>query len=297
MRRPRYSPVEWGDEITEIAMPVVSGSRESDIAVFGTAVLIAPHLVLAAEHVVSEIFQQFVGRPPAEARGELPFGVQLIQTWRGPGTTIRWDVNRYWMAAPLDVAVLGIAAAHELPPDFAWSPPRLDVVPPRIGSEIKAFGYPASTTAIAAGGAKVRLRPHGATGEVVDVHLDFRDKFRMKFPCFRTNARFDGAMSGGPVFDSRGRLVGLISSNLPPFEEGEDHVSYVSLLWPVMGIYIDSDVLPDARKRRRYPLIELSYSGRMRVFNADCVTVPDSEGGPVRFRVSDERYGRPFNSD
>jgi Trypsin-like peptidase domain len=276
MLMPQYAPIAWGSEVTEIAMPMVSGSDESDLSVLGTAVLVAPKLVLAAEHVIAEIFHQFTGAAPAKATGELPFGVQLIQTWKGPETTIRWDVMHYWMADPLDIAVLGIEPAQDLPSDFRWSPPRLDVLPPSVGSQIKACGYPASQVRLEGEEAKIRLQPHAASGAVQEIHPQFRDTFRMKFPCFRTNARFDGAMSGGPVFNERGRLVGLVSSNLPPFEEGEEHVSYVSLLWPVMGIFIESDVLPEKCTTGTYPLLDVAHAGLMKVRNADRVTVPES---------------------
>ena len=55
------------------------------------------------------------------------------------------------------------------------------------------------------------------------------------FPVFRTNARFDPGMSGGPVFNEYGKLCGLICSNMPPDNPEIDHISYVTLLWPSMG--------------------------------------------------------------
>jgi hypothetical protein len=47
-------------------------------------------------------------------------------------------------------------------------------------------------------------------------------------------------MSGGPVFDETGAVCGLVCSNMPPYAAHEDHVSLVTLLWPLVGLTIDA---------------------------------------------------------
>ena len=66
-------------------------------------------------------------------------------------------------------------------------------------------------------------------GHVREVHLDRRDDVLMKFPCFQTDCKFVGGMSGGPVIEFRtGSAVGVICSGFAVPEE-ESPISYVSL--------------------------------------------------------------------
>jgi hypothetical protein len=54
----------------------------------------------------------------------------------------------------------------------------------------------------------------------------------LPWPVLEVECPTVGGMSGGPVFDSRGRLVGLLCSSLDT-EDGHG-VTYVSLLWPTL---------------------------------------------------------------
>ena len=51
-----------------------------------------------------------------------------------------------------------------------------------------------------------------SVGEVTNVYPMGRDSSMMPGPCFATNARYEGSMSGGPAFNDDGHLVGIVSS-------------------------------------------------------------------------------------
>jgi hypothetical protein len=106
------------------------------------------------------------------------------------------------------------------------------------------------------------------TGKVVEVHHERRDSVRLPFPCFQTNARFDGGMSGAPVFNEQGQVCGLICSTLTPTTINEDHASYVSSLWPMLAIPIDApwDRHPTGTK---YPLFEYAQAKVMATIGLD----------------------------
>ena len=87
---------------------------------------------------------------------------------------------------------------------------------------------------------------HTTAGIVQEVHHQKRDGVRLPFPCFQTNARFDGGMSGAPIFNDQGSVCGLVCSSLPPSIPDKDHASYVSTIWPMLLIPIDAP-------RDRYP--------------------------------------------
>jgi hypothetical protein len=102
----------------------------------------------------------------------------------------------------------------------------------------------------------------------------------LPFPCFRVGARFDGGMSGGPVMNDRGRLCGIVCSNMPPSDEGGMHDSFVSTLSPVLGVAIDAP-WNAARDRASYPLIEYA-TARIIDVNLDRVSKPQTRASPMR---------------
>jgi hypothetical protein len=51
-----------------------------------------------------------------------------------------------------------------------------------------------------------------------------------------TNAHDEHGMSGGPVVDAEGVIVGVISRGMRPDDDGGDWVSYVSLIGPALQL-------------------------------------------------------------
>jgi hypothetical protein len=56
-----------------------------------------------------------------------------------------------------------------------------------------------------------------------------RDTSMLPWPTLEVSCPSFGGMSGGPVFDSKGMLIGLLSSS---YDEGP---SYISLIWPALA--------------------------------------------------------------
>ena len=66
-------------------------------------------------------------------------------------------------------------------------------------------------------------------GHIGTVHLIKRDNVLMKFPCFQTDCKFVGGMSGGPVIELvNGSVIGIVCASFDMME-GEAHISYASL--------------------------------------------------------------------
>jgi hypothetical protein len=271
-----YDFTPWETPVTEIAGVLIAGTDEADLIPLGTAFLCAPFVALTARHVVDDIFQRFEGCLPTEARGPMSSGVQL--GLRSGRSLMKWDVMSYGYSASIDIAALVLEPASALPAHFEWHLPRFEVIPPFPGERITAFGFPTSTHRLVNGEAKIGLQPHTATGDVIELHYQRRDRAVLPFPCLHTNARFDGGMSGGPVFNSSGQICGLISSNMPPATPDEEHSSYVSLIWPALGLGLTVEAAPPRRVTSRYHLKRLADDGAMQVLNATFVSVGHSEG-------------------
>jgi hypothetical protein len=74
-------------------------------------------------------------------------------------------------------------------------------------------------------------------GYIQQVHFPARDSVICPFPCFRTNARIDGGMSGSPFMRGDGNVIGVACSSYHE-QANEDHVSYVSLIGPALLLQI-----------------------------------------------------------
>ena len=108
---------------------------------------------------------------------------------------------------------------------------RLGTRIPRVGEQCAGIGYHAMDWQRGTGihAHHVEQKYAASQGRVCEVHLDRRDDFLVKFPCFQTDCKFVGGMSGGPVIESRnGTVVGVICSGFDGPEE-EPPISYVSL--------------------------------------------------------------------
>ena len=175
-------------------------------------------------------------------------------------------IMRAWRLASLDIAVLAVGIPAEWPDDHRWVFPMVDLLPPPVGTSIAAFGFPDSQFRAhhADGPPILNMSPSSSTGEVLEIHHQARDASRLPVPCFRTNARFDGGMSGGPVFNNQtGHVCGVVCSSIPATTTEDEHISYASTIWPVLGTPVDaSESGPSGATP--YPLMNLYASGVLR---------------------------------
>jgi hypothetical protein len=263
----RFFETELTSPITEIALQVTSNVDGGDHYASGMAVLFAPNLAFIARHVLEEHWSRHEGRPmPLTGEVAGHFTLLLLQIVNGQGNL--WSVRRLWTAELTDIVVLHVQSFSEGAARYHFRNLTLELMPPRVGEAVAAFGYHGNETEIL-GPRHIQIRalPSTSHGEVIEVHHHHRDIAFLRFPCFRTNARFEGGMSGGPVFNASGHLCGLVCAALPPTADHEEYVGYVVLLWPAMAIPIDVDREGHPRGVR-YPLVELQSFGLM-IQNAD----------------------------
>jgi len=109
--------------------------------------------------------------------------------------------------------------------------------PPVVGEFAFALGYRAMTWEVDHEAKRQTLQQkYSATKAVVEeVHLGGRDRVMLPFPSFRIAGRIDGGMSGGPMLDAQGQVMGVVCSSIPRGEDAQDS-SYGSLIAPAMGM-------------------------------------------------------------
>ena len=214
------------------------------------------------------------------------FHLQVFQVLNNGKSGLIWDITRLWTCKFTDIAVLRLSPTTEKALNLQWKFPKIDLILPKVGDRISCFGY--GTPKITKSGNKVEWFVDSRTsiGEVKQVHNQKRDNLKLSFPCFQTNARFDGGMSGGPVFNDKGKLCGIICSNFPPIDDGEEHASYVTSLWPLMAIQIDIDRYgyPEGV---RYPMLELAKDGFIHAEGWEKIALfTDEDGTIVKVRLN-----------
>lgn len=276
-KEPAFNDTGLDSPITEFTL-AIKAHKDGHYYASGSAIIIAQNLAITAQHVIDDFFREFEGKyldavPNSEVAGT--FHMQLFQILSNGKSGLIWNVTRLWSCNFTDIAVLRLSPTTQEALDYKWRLPIIDLIPPKVGERISCFGYRKPKVTKTDNHIEWHVDSKTSIGEVKAVHDQKRDNCRLTFPCFQTNAKYDGAMSGGPVFKDSGKLCGIICSNLPPSADGEEHVSYVTSLWPLMGLKIDID-RKGHPKSIKYPMLELA---RGKFIHADgwerIVLVPD----------------------
>lgn len=279
-KEPGFGETNPNSPITEVAL-AITAHRDDKCYASGTAVIIGPYLAITAKHVIDDFNREFDEintdyLPNGEIAGT--YHLQLFQILENGNSCRLWNVTRLWSSNFTDIVVLRLSPIAQEALKYEWPLLGIDLIPPNIGDRISCFGYSDPKITKRDHQIEWHVNPVTSVGEVKAVHNEKRDNSRLCFPCFQTNARYDGGMSGGPVFNETGKLCGIICSNMPPHADGEDHVSYVASLWPLMGIRIDLET-PGHPKNIKYPMLELARDKIIHVTGWERIVLyPDREG-------------------
>jgi hypothetical protein len=273
---PEWIPTALTEPIARVGVPVI-GFSENYSFVAGTACIIAPGLAITASHVIEDCFNRIDGQPPKT--GETSKANIVTFTAGEPGHPyVPLRVHRAFYTDVTDIALLFLTPSSAKFSAFEWPRPHLRLLPPRVGSNIRAFGYPKSKIEIVDARNHIKLAGRVTTGIVQEIHHRQRDAGMLKFPCYRTNARFEGGMSGGPVLDDSGAICGLVVAGLPPDAPDVEHYSHALTLWPMLSIVLD---LPRQgyAKQARYPLFDLASLGGLKTGGLECVRTQAAPNG------------------
>jgi hypothetical protein len=288
MIEPTFKQTAAGQPITEFALALAA--RKGDVWVpSGTAIVVSPHLALSAGHVIEDFWRrleksELVADIDATG-GDHPinpaaFSMMAFQILKNGTAGQIWSVTKVVFSRFTDVAFLCLTHPIGAVPGFVWRGIKIRLAPPPVGSRIVGFGYHDPRIAVtekAGGGLEVEWHdsPVTTVGEVVEIYPRRRDSSMLAFPCYRTSARFEHGMSGGPVFNDQGELCGLICSG---GETETDYYSHVVTLWRSMGIVLDVD-RNGFPKGTRYPALELARDGFIKVADWQNVVLRIDEAG------------------
>ncbi|MCG3268381.1 serine protease [Yoonia sp. I 8.24] len=217
---PLQSMHEAGDSVVAIAKDGPDG-----MTIIGSGVLVAPGLILTATHVLedfkgsghSPVFMTFL---PNGTRIWLPYDVCTIS-----GPSAHDDKRKLTSDMSLLSCTLNSDALSDKPLMIA----PMKVVLPLIGDRLWAFGFRhqhiedgvPSVTPFVSSGLVSGAFPHGR-GEW------------MPSPCIEVEMEALSGMSGGPVVNDEGELVGIVSSSL---DNGGP--SFITLIWEALRLEVN----------------------------------------------------------
>lgn len=189
---------------------------------YGSAVMVGPGIALCAAHVLHENnFYNKLQRDDATLVAQAPLS---------DGGMLLWTVLRMALVPGSDLAVLSMTLTSSYPKDRQFMTASLTTRMPAIGEVLTVTGLSASgdgTNAIASQ-MRIELAPQCQLGAIIDRYPNGRDRL-MPGPCLAIECAVPGGTSGGPVFDSRGYLVGLLSASYDGAQ-----ISFVSHIWPAL---------------------------------------------------------------
>lgn len=241
-----FSPVPGQpNPIQKSVMPVVA-MRGDEIRVLGTAFAISSHgLMLTARHVIDEAYGLVNGRGTPDE--EVRIGVLYTSTETHEDDPAKrvggiFPIHTTNFTPCLDIALMVVNLPVDTRTDERIFIPALTIAPeiPAIGTDCFALGY--HNMSCSPGG------PNGCShsicqylsaskGVIQNVHFPRRDSSFLTFPCFEINSRLDPGMSGGPVLNLSGGVIGVVCSSIT-LADCDDHTSYASLVGPSLLIQL-----------------------------------------------------------
>ena|SRR3989338_7146476 len=261
----KISPLDmFGHKIQEIVMPIVAIEGEK-IIILGTGFVINPDgIIITAKHVISDYLSSNNQDIKKEIKKEFSiFALYISKKKHGPENQLYsggfLPLKIAWYTEQLDITFCWLQR-----PIINGFPLNLSTIAlspgiPKVGEKLLAFGYYKSTAIFYKEKFRIDFSQEtGLThGAIIEVHNDYRDRSFLSFPCFQTDALFKSGMSGGPVFNEKGAVCGVICSSIET-EEDENCISYASLVWPSLAtpITVNFKTGNSLQKIRIYELIE-----------------------------------------
>ncbi len=231
------------------ALVAVARMDDHGTTVLGSGVMVGPGLLLTATHVLDEF--PSTGAPPLfltflqnAARAWLP---RDRSTASGPSA---FSSDRKLVS---DVTLLSCTLNSDPHEDHPLTLAPLQVALPLIGERLWAFGY--RHGAIDDGASMIT--PLVTSGLVTGVFPQGRGE-RMPASCIEVAMDTKGGMSGGPVVNANGYLVGIVTSS---FDGGP---SYITLIWDALRLKVRS-TLPLLAGRGDIDLFSARQLGLVRI--------------------------------
>ena len=189
----------------------------------GSAVMVAPGIALTATHVINDELRKYKD-------SDHRIICDALTTTR----PYHFFVDQVVEIQNTDLTLLCLSLDNEFEVGCEIKLATLTTRTPMIGEQVVIVGCVAESPVIPVKDNVLDYSAilHISFGRVSENYFTGRDRCMIPWPCVEVDAVSYGGMSGGPVFDYSGRLIGILCSSFS--EEGNDGRSYISLLWPCL---------------------------------------------------------------
>lgn len=249
-----------------------SSHHDSRIEVLGSGVMVYPGLFATAAHVVEEWLLRYANIEPRLLSEEerladhfisdpdltVDFRVVAVQA-RAPNSSRprNWYVTKMYKSGHSDIALVAgsmvIDEPRLVPAEVKWT--HIQLHSPGVGSTVFVTGYPRTEVHQSEfTDTTMQLKPTLLKGTVVEVAERGRGSLK-PFPHFDIDVETQGGMSGGPVLDANGHLIGLLSTGWQGIP-----LSSAALLWPMFSIPFEGST-DGGQPVRALTLYELARQG------------------------------------
>lgn len=278
---PRFGSLQDWRVFEGLVLAVAVAEPNGDsYSVLGTAVTVAPGVALSAAHVLLEHREQFARKQKS-----------LICIGVGSDGVHAWWVMQATQSDTTDVCILSLRRASELPPSRTLNQATLTTRTPKLGESVLMVGFRGAADRFerrADGAMELEAGMLVSSGSVVQHHARARDSVMMPWPTLEIDGPTIGGMSGGPVFDSRGYLVGIVSSSLDRGPGQEPSPTFASQIWPALGMPFVGGWPTMRGPTETATLLSL---GRMcSIERPDSVQTIPSQDGPRKYSVQYARW-------
>ena len=205
-------------------------SDETTHRIEGSAVLVAPGVALCATHVLEPNVGDLNSPPRTIKKSILCIGPTT-------GEFQLWKVRKVTSVPNTDLTILGLELASSLPNGGTLYQATISTRLPKIGERLNIFGIRAAHEEFPRAAGKppeFEMSVLACSGAVTERYENGRDSVMIPWPSVQVECPSWGGMSGGPVFDSTGRVLGLLSASFS--SESNDGPSFISLLYPAIPI-------------------------------------------------------------
>lgn len=257
---PRFINSGLEHPLSESAVIIV-GLNEDQWAALGSGIIIGNYIAITARHLIDgyikyyheeqhfESVETFVKRTSPDTR----FSLYVIQFLNSGTKPVMWLVKAIYYSGLTDIVFLHLASMNEEDSEaHTFNRVKIDINPLIEGDSISGFGYICPHIEYDEHGPIIDGDGYTTTGFVTKVYETHRDRGLVTFPAYEVDARIDGGMSGGPVFNNKGLLCGILSVG--------GFASHVAALWPMLAIPV-SYSRANVPMGTSYPASELAKNG------------------------------------
>lgn len=287
----------FGGPIQQCVLPLVAKVDDQLFPVGTGFVINASGLFVTAAHVLEEACNKAIRRKGVDGKYYNHYEFYAIYVSDEPLPDIDATVggllpiDHVWAPAELDIGFGWLRLPRRLSDNepLPVYPVRIRPVVPKLETNIVALGYYKMAGSMKVGGQAVieyAQQTAISKGTIQEVFPEFRDKGMLSFPCFRTDARFEPGMSGAPIFDETGNVLGVVCSGGDSAGDTAQFISHGSLIWPIFGCQVDIAKTPEAPPEKTL-LYDLARDGSLLTDDTfDHLSVTTNTSGSRTIRIS-----------